>query len=185
MDSANCTSIECLRSIPEEGMLAINNKLINELPSGGGGGVFGPVLGFGPAPDGDAIPDLPLELFRRGKFHQHLKGLVLGTMANEGLTTSHDSDMPEGFPDLARQIMPNASNETIQTIVAGYHPLQPEQLAWDWTTDAIFACNAYNLARAMPQKTKRYIMSIPPAAHGQDLSCMSPPPQSLSISFIP
>jgi carboxylesterase type B len=85
---------------------------------------------------------------------------------------SDDDGMPERFPILARQIMPTASNQTIAALQSQYdYSNNPPKLAWDWTTDVIFACNAYNLARAYANKAYRYIMSIPPATHAQDVLC--------------
>ncbi|KAH7013775.1 carboxylesterase [Ilyonectria destructans] len=46
----------------------------------------------------------------------------------------------------------------------------PAKLAWDWTTDVIFGCNAYSITRALPFRTYRYIVSAPPATHAYDLS---------------
>jgi hypothetical protein len=87
--------------------------------------------------------------------------------------TSSDSNMPQAFPALVRKILPTASNATIAAIQAHfpYPPDLPEELAWDWTTAIIFECNAYNLATAFKDKARRYIMSIPPAVHGEDMSC--------------
>lgn len=153
-------------------MLALNDKVINHMPSEGGGGVLGPVLGFGPAPDGKTIPDLPLALLKKGQFHKDIDRLILGSMAYEGNGTSHDTDMPEDFKFLVRQILPTASDATIKTLQDEYYdPQLPPKTAWDWTTDVVFACNAYNLANALPAKSSRYIMSTPPATHGQDLFC--------------
>jgi hypothetical protein len=83
LDKANCTSVECLRSLPEENMRRLNDFFINETPSDAGGGLFGPAPGFGPVPDGRFIPDMPAALLRRGAFHKELRSLVLGNTANE------------------------------------------------------------------------------------------------------
>jgi carboxylesterase type B len=171
LEAAGCPDVECLRSAPEETIVEVNTKLINEAAPNGGGGNLGPVIGFGPSPDGDALPDMPLALFQEGKFHSELEGLMLGTMAAEGMGLSHDEDQPAYFPIMVRQIMSTASNQTVGEILSLYHPEFPEQLAWDWTTDVVFACNAYNLASALPQKARRYVMSTPPAVHGQDAFC--------------
>lgn len=86
--------------------------------------------------------------------------------------------MPEAFPSLVRRILPSTSNATIATIQSLYnYPLNlPEKLAWDWTGDAVFFCHALALAEKYKDITKRYVMSIPPAVHAQDLSCESPSP---------
>jgi hypothetical protein len=80
--------------------------------------------------------------------------------------------MPEAFPSLVRRILPAAANATIAKIQALYtYPKNlPEKLAWDWTGDAVFFCHALTLA-AKYKDARRYIMSIPPAIHGQDTSC--------------
>lgn len=137
-----------------------------------GGGYYGALVGFGPAPDGKALPDMPLALYKEGRFHKNFKGLIIGTMANEGKTTSHDTGMPDYFPVLVREQLPAATNATVAAIQNEYYdPANPPKMAWDWTTDTVFACNAYNLANALPWLSNRYIMSTPPATHGEDLSC--------------
>jgi hypothetical protein len=89
--------------------------------------------------------------------------------------TSFDKNLPEAFPSLVRRGLPAASNATIASIEAHFRYPEdlPEELAWDWTTAMIFECNAYNVAKAFKNRTHRYIMSIPPATHGQDVICMS------------
>jgi carboxylesterase type B len=173
--AANCIDLACLRAAPEETMLRVNGLLINQIGGETGGGTLGPVMGFGPAPDGKFIPDIPSALIKQGHMHKELERLVVGTMALEGKGTSHDVGMPDYFPNLVRQVMPTAGNATVQAILDRYYrPGFDRELAWDWTTDAVFACNAYNLASGLPGKTMRYIMSTPPAVHGLDLSCKSP-----------
>jgi hypothetical protein len=85
---------------------------------------------------------------------------------------SPDANMPTNFPILVRQIFSTASNETIAHIQSHYDFADnPAKLAWDWTTDVIFGCNAANLASAYQDRARRYIFSAPPAVHGQDMFC--------------
>ncbi|KAK0625939.1 carboxyl ester lipase [Immersiella caudata] len=169
LNEANCTTTRCLRSVPESTIVHVNEKLINGVPSDAGGGVFGPTPGFGPVPDGSFIPDTPFALFQQGKFHKELRSLVVGNVANEGLGLTSDQGFPERFPIVVRQIFSAISNETIAEIQANYDFAgNPSKLAWDWTTDVIFACNAANIAAAYNRKARRYIFSVPPAVHGQD-----------------
>jgi len=63
-------------------MIEANDQLING-PSNGGGGVYGPALGFVPVPGDESLPDIPEALFRTGRYHQELRGLLIGTMAEE------------------------------------------------------------------------------------------------------
>ncbi|KFY03325.1 hypothetical protein O988_01556 [Pseudogymnoascus sp. VKM F-3808] len=172
--ATNCTSVECLRSISESDLLAANYHLVAEVYSNGGGGDFGPGIGFGPVTDGDYVPDVPAILFDQGRYHKSMRSLIVGTMAEEGMTTSSDQNMPQAFPELVRRILPTASNSTIASIQAHFpYPADlPAKLAWDWTTAMVFECNVYNVAKAFEEKTRRYIMSIPPAIHGQDVPYM-------------
>ena len=64
-------------------MRKVNDIMINQKTSDAGGGVFGPTPGFGPVPDGKYIPDIPEKLFREGRYHSELKGLIIGNMALE------------------------------------------------------------------------------------------------------
>lgn len=98
--------------------------------------------------------------------------MLISVHRQQGMGLVDDSDMPAGFPTLVRQSIPVASNATVSSLEALYTPLSvPAELAWDWLTDIIFACNAYNLAAAYPDTTMRYIMSLPPATHGLDGYC--------------
>jgi hypothetical protein len=154
--------------------LAANDYLINVLPATGGGGDLGPGIGFAPVVDGDYVPDLPSVLLQAGRYHKSVKSLIIGTMGEEGMGTASDAEkMPNGFPDLVRKVLPSASNKTIALIQAHfpYSPELPAKLAWDWTTAMIFECNAYNLANAFRDRARRYIMTVPPATHGQDAAC--------------
>ena len=185
LKTANCTNLQCLRSVPESTMIAVNDELISHTPSNSGGGQIGALHGFGPAPDGKTIPDLPLAMFKNGQFYKGLKGLILGSMAFEGMGTSHDTDLPGYFPILVRQQMPSASNATVKVLQDEYYdPNELPKMAWDWTTDVVFACTANNLANALPNLARRYIMSTPPATHGQDLECKLLPVQKRTSLLI-
>jgi hypothetical protein len=82
--------------------------------------------------------------------------------------------LPEYFPTMVRQIMHTASDETVAAIQALYTwGDDPAKLSWDWTTDIVFACPAYNIATAFKDRARRYMMSILPAIHGQDMFCAS------------
>lgn len=81
--ATNCTTVKCLRALSESDLLAVNNYLVSVVPSTGGGGNFGPGIGFGPVVDGDYIPDLPGILLEEGRYHKSIKSLIVGNMAEE------------------------------------------------------------------------------------------------------
>jgi carboxylesterase type B len=142
---------------------------------------LGPGVGFTPVVDGEYIQDLPYVLYKQGRLHKEVKQVISGNLINEGMSTTTDFEMPEKFPMLVRNTIPGADDETVELIrsLYDYPPENPDKLAWDWTTDMLFACNAYNIAKAYEYDAKRYVMTIPPAIHGQDLYCM--PLDSLNL----
>lgn len=72
----------CLQQTDEKLLLNANDHLVNHVPSLGGGGTFGPGIGFGPVVDGKYIPDLSQALFRAGQFHR-IEGVIVANMGNE------------------------------------------------------------------------------------------------------
>lgn len=96
-------------------------------------------------------------------------------ICGQGIATFSDQNMPQAFPELVRGILPTASNVTIASIEKHFPYLAnlPATLAWDWTTAIVFECNVYNVAKAFRDRTRRYIMSTPPAIYGQDVACKS------------
>ncbi|KAK5064979.1 hypothetical protein LTR84_000814 [Exophiala bonariae] len=171
LSAANCSSLVCLLDMNEGALREINRYLINDTPSLSGGGNLGPGIGFGPIVDEFLVPELPIANPTLDKSLSRLRSMIVANMANEGAITSSDRDMPEAFPELVRRILPSSTNEIISTIQSLYQwpDAAPEQLAWQWTADAVFACHSLALAKAANTSTRRYIMSIPPAYHGLDL----------------
>jgi len=87
LGATNCTDLACLRTVPERAIIRANEVLVNTHGSGGGG-VYGPSLGFGFVPGDEATPDMPEAMFRKGKYHKELKRILVGNMANE--VSTHD-----------------------------------------------------------------------------------------------
>jgi hypothetical protein len=69
--------------MPESELLVANYYLIGDVESTGGGGDFGPGIGFGPVVDNGYIPDLPGILLKQGRYHKSIKSLIIGNMAEE------------------------------------------------------------------------------------------------------
>ncbi|KAK2776710.1 hypothetical protein FQN53_002502 [Emmonsiellopsis sp. PD_33] len=174
LDATNCTSLACLRAVPEAELEAINHHLISEVKSDSGGGAFGPGIGFAPLVDGSYVPDAPQVLLEKGCFNKKVESVIASNTLNEGQGLSSDENMPENFPTIVKRVFPSASNETIKRI-QDLFPLKddepPEKLAWDWTTSVLFACTSENIARAYAKigKGRRYFLSAPPATHGFDM----------------
>ncbi|PGH06545.1 hypothetical protein AJ79_06484 [Helicocarpus griseus UAMH5409] len=171
LKAANCTSVDCLREASEATLLNANTHLIVDL-SGTYSGALGPGAGFTPVVDGKYIEDLLPVLLQRGKYNRRIKKLAASNMAHDGALMVPLEGMPEIFPEYVRGTIPNASNETIERIrsLYSYPPELPIKLGWDWATDVVFACNAYLTAKAYANRSQRHVMSMSPAAHGQDLN---------------
>jgi len=71
--------------VPEEKLRDLNGHFIIHEESNAGGGVLGPTPGFGPTVDGPGgyITDMPNVLFKKGRYHKELKGVIAGSTANE------------------------------------------------------------------------------------------------------
>ncbi len=189
LDLTKCTTLQCIKALSEAELSEVNDIMVSKMQNYGGGGNFGPGMGFGPLVDGKTVHDLTPVLLSEQHHKTGLQGLIVGSMQNEvdvssrvdardtdffqASTLSSDQDMPQAFPSLVRRILRSASNATASTVQSLYHYPQdlPEKLAWDWTGDAVFFCHALALVVRFKEITRRYIMSIPPTVHAQDLSC--------------
>ncbi|KAE8151363.1 carboxyl ester lipase [Aspergillus avenaceus] len=190
LQAANCSSLECLRSSPPSLLFDVNKQLLINTYGGGGGGTFGPGVGFGPLPDGEYIPDAMTVLFNQGRYNKDIKAVVSGNMAAEGFATTPDIYTPEELNALIRKVLPGGSNATVQRIrdLYPYSDSQVQKIAQDWTTDSVWACNSQAIANAYANKTQRYVFSVPPASHGMDVNYMffkdndSTPVESVSLA---
>ncbi|KAK2871625.1 hypothetical protein FQN49_002997 [Arthroderma sp. PD_2] len=172
LQAANCTSVDCLRELPEKDLFKANEYLLVNVTDGHTG-ALGPGPGFCPVVDGEYIKDLLPTILSKGEgYNKRVSRVAVSNMALEGLGQAPMDHMPELFPFLVRGTIPHASNETIQKIQSLYEypPDLAVKLGWDWVTDITFACNAYFTAKAYAHKAQRYVMSVPPATHALDQS---------------
>ncbi|KAK2806228.1 hypothetical protein FQN50_005953 [Emmonsiellopsis sp. PD_5] len=168
LNATNCDSLDCLRNASEETLFEANKYLVINTTSPVGKGSS---PGFFPVVDGDYIPDLIPVLAREGRFNKGVEQVISSNMVNEWQTlSSNEFKMPSEFPNLVRQIIPNADDATVERIKSLYEcsDNEPQQLAREFRSDTEFNCNAYNIAEAYKYRAKHYFMSIPPATHGQD-----------------
>ncbi|KAA8647978.1 hypothetical protein EYZ11_005668 [Aspergillus tanneri] len=172
LHQANCSSPACLRNLSPASLANVNNHIISDVPTESGGGSFGPGIGLSPVVDGAYIPDTATILFSQGRFHKSVRGVMVANMENEGMGIGSDANMPAAFPNLARKVFTTADNKTLGHIQSlfPYPPSTPQKLGWDWLTSVAYACLAKGTAEAYGERAFRYVMTIPPATHGQDLS---------------
>ncbi|KKZ60505.1 hypothetical protein EMCG_04829 [[Emmonsia] crescens] len=178
LKAANCPTLSCLKGLSADELRDVNHKLVTEGRNDGGGGTFGPGIGFGPVVDGSYVPDAPQVLLQRGSFHKEVQSVISSNTLNEGMGMISDG-MPEKFSALVRTVFPGASDTTVRRIQDLFH-LQAsdpaEKLGWDWITSVVFACNSWGISQAYAKvgggrgKARRYLFSAPPALHGSDMS---------------
>ncbi|PUU72351.1 Alpha/Beta hydrolase protein [Tuber borchii] len=165
--STNCTTLECLRDAPTEVLLKANHDVIMLL-------VTGEVGAFGPAVDGDYVPDIPMRLLTQGRYHHELKSLIA---SNDGFEASIQYPTPDTvtngtFDDLLNGLYSLAPESLKQQALALYPYQGPGIPEWLRTGaffgDTVFNCNHVWLAKSF-QKSYRYVFNLPPAFHGQDI----------------
>jgi hypothetical protein len=78
---ANCTTVSCLRSLPESEFAAANAQLINNAVPGFS---LGPGIGFGPVIDGDLVTALRDTLISKGKYRKGIKTVLSSNMLDDG-----------------------------------------------------------------------------------------------------
>jgi hypothetical protein len=77
----NCTTVSCLRSLPEADLAAANAQLINKAPPGFS---LGPGIGFGPVIDGELVTGIPDIMISEGKYRQGIKTILTSNMLDDG-----------------------------------------------------------------------------------------------------
>ncbi|PWW76636.1 alpha/beta-hydrolase [Tuber magnatum] len=165
--SANCTTLKCLRNAPTEVLLKANNDVIMALDTWG----FGT---FGPAVDGDYVPDIPMRLLAQGKYHHELKSLIASNTGFEAgiVFPTADNVTADSFNNSLNGFYPLAPETLKQKALALYPyrgPGIPEwQRASAFLGDTIFNCHHAWLAKSF-QMSYRYVFNLPPANHGQDI----------------
>ena len=83
LNFTNCSTVECMRHLPESVIRDVNKHILIDEPIGVGGGSFGPGVGLTPTVDGELVSDLPVNAFAEGKFNKGVKKIVVGHTAFE------------------------------------------------------------------------------------------------------
>lgn len=144
------------------------------------------VFQFGPAPDGEYVPDLPERLLAEGRYHKGVKVMVAhNTFEGQRYTdpaatnsSAFDAYMRLYFPE-----MPDAVLEELSTEV--YPAVYNDTSAFPWATpfdrlmtavaDFTFTCHAYFAGEALGTENGgapaySYLFSVPPGTHTLDVN---------------
>lgn len=181
LEGTNCPDVACLRELPEEAMVEASAYMALDAPQG----MFGaPSIGPQPVIDGDLVTDIPDRVLAENPGKSScVSRVIAGGMANEGLGWPGTA-WPEFIGNFAR----TPSESTIETIKNLYDRPGNESSsnlqtpAGDFYDDVIHSCHSYFTAAYWPEtalddasgddgqtEVYRYEVSVPPAAHGDDL----------------
>jgi len=167
---AGATSLEEARKLPFD---ALNTANIVQV----GLSTYGSFT-YGPAVDGDFVPELPGLLLLHGQFDKRVNVMV-GHNADEGLLfTSGSIKTTADIENELRINLPDISNASLSYVVDTLYPAVYDG-SYGYTditgraalidSDVGFVCNTYYLDTAFENKTYAYKFNIAPGLHGQDV----------------
>lgn len=82
LNLTHCSTVACMRQLPESVIREANRFILNQDASKGGGSL-GLAPGLTPTADGELVSDIPVRAFAEGKFNKRIKQLVVGHTASE------------------------------------------------------------------------------------------------------
>ncbi|KAK1992637.1 carboxylesterase [Colletotrichum falcatum] len=137
-------------------------------------------FGWGPATDGDFVPDPPGVLLSEGRFDASVE--VLGAHnSDEGFifaTPLVGDDDDQYISALLKPLLPGASDRVFEHVAAVLYPavydgtypwMTPLERTSATAADAWFVCNNYALNRALSGSAFNYLFDVAPGYHGTDL----------------
>ena len=159
---SNCDSFECIQKANVSTLRVANAMSVATAKYGSGL--------FGPAVDGNFVPDSPGYLLKQGRF-----------VKNISMTIGHNADEGPGFTKpnatllyllstvglTANQTVIDATMELYN--ISAANTTLPRDLAVLLVSESIFTCNTFYLASANHNLTWNYEFAIPPAIHGEDV----------------
>jgi carboxylesterase type B len=169
---ANVSDLDELRQLDSAALITANQYQVGGAPYGS--------YTFGPAVDGDLVPELPFQLLAKGKFDKSIRVMV-GHNSNEGLLfTNADSASrtKDTFKNNTKVNLPSLSDASLDYLAnvlyppiyngsQGYKDPTARQAAL--TSDLGFLCNVYALTKYTTDAYE-YEFAIWPGVHGQDVS---------------
>ncbi|KAL9123685.1 MAG: hypothetical protein Q9217_006908, partial [Psora testacea] len=171
LEALGVASVDEARKLPTEALQAANIKSQTTAPFD--------VEYFAPTVDGDLLPDIPARLYNEGKYIKDID-MIAAHNANEGRLFANQSAKTDAdFDNWVYVNFPSASSQVTSYIINNVYPPQydgsqpyttPLQRLELATKEHLISCNAYSIARAYDYKVYKYIFSIPPAIHAQDLA---------------
>ncbi|TGO47646.1 hypothetical protein BOTNAR_0513g00030 [Botryotinia narcissicola] len=169
---ANCAdkdALECLREADTETLKVDNQNVVNQRLALG-------LFPFGPAVDGDLVPDLPANLFKKGK-HVSTESLIISHVYDEArLFANKDIKTEAQFTEFVTRAFPGDELAEVRQNIEDKYPSRTydndqQTRLRAVLSDSTFVCNNYQIYQAYKKNSKVYATryEIPPAQHGTDL----------------
>ncbi|KFZ23475.1 hypothetical protein V502_02048 [Pseudogymnoascus sp. VKM F-4520 (FW-2644)] len=162
-------ALECLRNADPDTLNAANQAIVSRNLALG-------MFPFGPAVDGDLVPELPAALLKKGK-HVYCSSLVLSHNFDEAsMFLAKWVETKEDFTEFVRLAFPGDELGEVRKSIAEKYP----PIAFDYNQkqrlrtvlrDSTFVCNKRQVYNAYKSTSTVYTarFEIPPAQHGTDL----------------
>ncbi|KAH8759431.1 acetylcholinesterase precursor [Diaporthe sp. PMI_573] len=143
---------------------------------------------FGPAPDGEYVPDLPEKLLASGRFHKGVKVMVAHNTFEGQKYTDPAATNSSAFDTYMRLYFPEMPEATLEELSTAVYPPLYNDTSLPWTTpfnrlmnavaDLTFACHAYFVGKALGASSSNgsaspaysYLFSVPPGTHTLDVN---------------
>ncbi|KUJ18549.1 alpha/beta-hydrolase [Mollisia scopiformis] len=171
-DAAGCSdsdnTLQCLRDAENKTLATANQHIVSDRLVQG-------MFPFGPAVDGDLVPDLPANLLKQGK-HISISSMMLAHDFNEAQMFLADWVQTEQqFSEFVGYAFPGNALAIVRKLIE----LQYPSSAYDdqqartrvLLRDSTFVCNNYQLYGAYKGSSQIYSSryEVPPALHGSEL----------------
>ncbi|KAM0275983.1 hypothetical protein ACHAQH_007201 [Verticillium albo-atrum] len=169
---SNITSLAELSEVPFDVLWKVNQITILTAYWG--------TFGWGPAVDGDIVPDLPGRLLNEGKFDSSVE-VFHGVNLNEGFifTSPLITNDEEYTSDLLEPLFPDVSPDVLRELKTRIYP-EVYDSTYAWTSqferseatggDSWFTCNNRYISKAFGASVRGYLFDVGTGYHGTDIA---------------
>jgi carboxylesterase type B len=170
-DQVECSSkaLDCLRKASTDDLTKANQKITSEALKLG-------MFPFGPAVDGDLVPELPAALLSKGK-HTSCSSIIVSHDHDEvSLFLAKWVDTEEEFSEFLTYAFPGVALANIRDRIEKQYPAkffdsQQKMRMRKVLRDSTFVCNTRQIYNAFHNDSTVYTakFELPPAQHGFDM----------------
>lgn len=182
LDAANVSTLSDLVALDTYDV-QIANKLSQSSNFFGG-------FQFGPAPDGEYVPELPEKLLASGQFHKGVQVMVAHNTFEAVKYTDPTATNSSAFDTWMQLYLPDIPEVALKELTTEVYPPVYNDTSLPWTTpfdrlmtavaDITFTCHAYFVAEAVDagaglngstvSPAYGYLFSVPPGIHTLDVN---------------